>query len=144
MWVFLKDGFVSIVEDWKDKRFLWVRSRSSGQLESLFPEDKITYTPNNDYAYRVKLSRTLVKHMIAQQVVDIDYTNFKNAIPDNGYHSCCSKVWDAFMRACNTGCYAITKALPGKRRGKTISTLAQDDEDAYLESLQRYSGGRYG
>lgn len=125
MWVFMTDGFISVVEDFKEPEYLWLRSRTKGQLEKLYPDYKPSYTPDNDYAYRIKVPRESVALFLAEAVREINYTNFKNAIQDNEYHSACSKVWTAFMSACRTGIYAVTSA---RRAGKSYAQQMFLDE----------------
>lgn len=120
MWIFTVKGAVSIVEDLDNSGFLWVRSRTKGHIEKLFPGYKVSNTPKADYAYRTKVPRSEVSSLVLAQVEDIDYPNFKNAIIDDPYHSACSKVWSAFMNACGTGMYAIRSGIgiPKTRKRK--------------------------
>lgn len=138
MWLFTNEGCVSIVEDFANPKFLWVRSRTEGQIEAVgacLPPKSFTvkHTPENDYAYRAKMTRAQVEHMVLQQVRGIDYTNFKDSIKDNEYHSACSKVWWALVDACGTGCYAakqlLAKATTKKRkaRGKVVRNVSYFD-----------------
>jgi hypothetical protein len=36
--------------------------------------------------------------VIAQQIQEIEYTNFKKSIPDDEYHAACSGVWQVMWR----------------------------------------------
>ena len=85
MWIFLNDGFFSIIEPPKgtpgDR--LLVRARNRGDIERVFGLNvKVQRTPNRDYLYRALLDRTQVAVVIANHIAAIDYGNFKDSIPD--------------------------------------------------------------
>jgi len=98
MWVFTKEGFLSIVQDKNDPDTLVVRSRFAGHIKALFPSAKVLKTPQVDYLYRAFLPRRLVAERLAAAVGEIGYPNFKNAIADNRYHDACVDVWEAIYR----------------------------------------------
>ena len=79
MWMFAKDGFVSIVEDREAPGMLLVRGRVRGDIEALFPGAKVEATPKRDYLYRTSLPREAVAVRVAEMVALIDYDNFKNS-----------------------------------------------------------------
>ncbi|MCL4735353.1 MAG: hypothetical protein KJ050_10505 [Candidatus Omnitrophica bacterium] len=110
MWVFSDVGFFSVVEDWTDKDFVWVRTRWRKDLEQLreylkskkveFIIDRILETPNRDYAFRIHIEKNDWDMILSYLGQDIRYGNFKEAIQDKDpereklYH----RVWH-IMRA---------------------------------------------
>lgn len=82
MWVFLKDSFLSIVEDISDigGNTLLVRARIKGDIEKVFPDVKVKRTTKNDYLFRAWVERNEVAHVMAQQVQGIVYSNFKDEV----------------------------------------------------------------
>ena len=133
MWICLKDAFFSIVEDYNDTKALRVRSRFSGDIEKVFGLDKgeVQYTPDNDYCYRVNLSKAVVAEALSEEVLGIDYPNFKNEADRlatskseqsraRAYHS----VWSVMNEAGDAGIYKQPLALlPGVQ-------YVTDDADA--------------
>lgn len=147
MWIFTNKGAVSIVQDWKDPLFFWVRSRKREHLVSFatgmepYPSKRIEVTPNNDYAFRVKVSLSEFQTLMVTQPEKVDYTNFKNSIKDNVYHHACSKIWSALLDACNTGCYAAQSSLFGsKKKSAKAEKKAQAafNAEAYFKQQQDY------
>jgi hypothetical protein len=97
MWIFLSDSFLSVVADNQDPNGdrLLVRARRNGDIERVFPDADTSYTGNADYAYRAWVNRNDVAKAMAKQVVNLDYTNFKDSIRDNDYHDACLEAWFA-------------------------------------------------
>jgi hypothetical protein len=93
MWLFTTKGFVSIVADTADKNFFWVRSRFAGDIEKLFPNAEVVRTPQRDYLYRAKLPHLEVSNRIAEEVGNISYPNFKNAVPTKKRQNIYNMVW---------------------------------------------------
>jgi hypothetical protein len=105
MWIFMRDGFVSVVkaEDRVDG-MLMIRSRSKVHLAQCFPllKDTIETTKDRDYMFRTYCHKDFFAHFMAQQINGIDYTNFKdsvaNAPPKKGllktlYKKALTGVW---------------------------------------------------
>lgn len=82
MWIFLNDGFFSIVEDKINPAHLVVRARKSGDLERVFntPPKNIIKLPHRDYMYRTYMARHDVSEILAKRILDINYPNFKDSI----------------------------------------------------------------
>lgn len=93
MWLFLPDAFLSVVAKDCPTDSLMVRSRRPGDIERVFPTATVTETPGNDYLYRAIVLRTEVAQAMADQVMRMDYPNFKNEVHDRRLHDACSKVW---------------------------------------------------
>tara|TARA_R110000824_G_scaffold73584_5_gene187355 strand:+ start:134 stop:505 length:372 start_codon:yes stop_codon:yes gene_type:complete len=108
------DGFISVVKlhAEKDKDTgssvsgddLMVRSRVKGHLESLFPGHDIVHTPHRDYAYRAFVSRYEVAEIVYEEVIDIQYDNFKNSVvADNNYSAGLAACWHEMYHALQVG-----------------------------------------
>jgi hypothetical protein len=93
VWLFTTKGFVSIVADTADKNFFWVRSRFAGDIEKLFPNAEVVRTPRRDYLYRAKLPHLEVSNRIAEEVGNISYPNFKDAVPTKKRQEVYQQIW---------------------------------------------------
>jgi hypothetical protein len=82
MWIYTQSGFFSIVKDRLDPDVLVVRSRIEGDLERLWPDVEVINTLSADYTYRARLRRREVAAVIAKEVLEISYSNFKDSIMD--------------------------------------------------------------
>ena len=99
MWIVTNTGLVSIVEDRNDSSMVYVRARRESDLLSFIsdidvPFD-ITHSPNNDYDYRVHMSKAVLSKILADLPNKINYENFKNSIPkeDIMLKDFASRVW---------------------------------------------------
>jgi UDP-3-O-acyl-N-acetylglucosamine deacetylase len=95
MWVFTTSGFVSAV--YKDGA-LQVRARDRKSLEVLSKETDaaIIATPLADYPYRIAITNDQFSKWLSQQVMSLDYKNFKSEIADTrgyGFAKPLNKVW---------------------------------------------------
>lgn len=100
MWVFTKQGFISIVEHRDNADDLLVRSRASEDIEALFPSASIEFDPSADYVWRAVVPRLEVMAVVSDCVADVDYdSHAKENMTDNGRdtlrYSAYLKVWDA-------------------------------------------------
>jgi hypothetical protein len=95
MWIYSKNAFVSVVQDRNDPEVLIVRSRVKGDLEELWPDAAVEETPYADYGFRTRLGRKEVALAVAKQVMEIDYTNFKDNITDKRRKPFYLVVWHA-------------------------------------------------
>ena len=95
MWLFTNQGFISVVADRENPETgnLLVRSRDRDHLENLFPNAEIFSKTPSDYRWRAWISRDDVSQLMLAQVQNLNYTNFKNSIPDDKYHDACLDVW---------------------------------------------------
>lgn len=80
MWIFLSNSFLSIVAVKNQPDVLLVRARIAGDIECVFPEAEVLTDIGSDYKYRAFLSRKLVAEVIALEIENIDYTNFKKSV----------------------------------------------------------------
>lgn len=99
MWLFAKEGFLSIIQPpgEKDDKFLLVRGRAKGDIEHYFPEAKVGFTPHRDYRWRALIPRIRVRDVVAKMVFNIDYDNYKDSISDRRRREWYSKVWSDMM-----------------------------------------------
>jgi hypothetical protein len=112
MWVFIPEGFFSLVQDKKDDSIILVRSRYPGDLENLLnaydPDfapvhiKRITEWSGTDYRYRLPMERVWVETVFGQAAGNIRYTNFKNEVTNKqGHtrHDLYMKVWSILVNA---------------------------------------------
>ncbi len=101
MWVFTKHGFFSAVQTREDKDKIMIRSRNKDHLVNLMVEcslklDVIT-TMDSDYRYRIIVSKPVLVDMLTFLALDIDYSNFKDAVYDEhgrcDYERALHEVW---------------------------------------------------
>lgn len=101
MWITLNDAFVSVVAHRDKPDILLVRARFEGDLQRLFPAfaDRVHRTPSADYLFRVEVPRQAVASVMAEQIVGIQYPNFKNSVREHWRHDVYSRVWGVFYGA---------------------------------------------
>lgn len=98
MWMFSETGFVSAVQDKKNPKKLVVRGRDRKSLEPLakFARTKIIEGGGTDYPFRVYVTRSKFGQWVAEQIENLDYTNYKGRMystrPDFG--TALHNVWD--------------------------------------------------
>ena len=95
MWIFTKNAFLSVVSDREDVNGdrLLVRARRAGDIENVFEDAEVFSVPGSDYAFRAWVKRDVVANLMFDEVQNIDYDNFKDAIQDNDYHNAAIDVW---------------------------------------------------
>jgi hypothetical protein len=94
MWLCLNDSFLSIVEDFFNKKNLLVRARDSISISNVFgPDYPVSETPKNDYRFRASIPREVVSAVIAKRLTEIDYGNFKNSVKSERLHDAYSDFW---------------------------------------------------
>jgi hypothetical protein len=116
MWLFTKQGFLSVVQDREDATQVLVRGRVREDLErflhvayegrhntsiedgkSIFPQ--IMETPEGDYRFRVTVPRQIMEDYLTDTLEDLDYFNFKSEVHgeparDKAYMRCWSAMND--------------------------------------------------
>lgn len=118
MWIMTNQAFLSIVDPdapygggmgpQGDK--LLVRARIEGDIERVFPGAAVKRTPERDYLFRAMIPREQVAAVIAKEVGDIGYSNFKGSVQENDRHDAYASVWGVMFR--------LQKALAGRRRAR--------------------------
>lgn len=79
MWIFTDKGYVSLVVDKHDSDMLQVRARVKEDITRNFPGADVYAHDGADYRYRARVKRAEVALVMAQQVMDMDYTgHFKD------------------------------------------------------------------
>ena len=95
MWVYLSDGFISIVAHHEMTDCLLVRARRPEILSRLFPAHEIDDHSGGDYKYRVFVNREDVAKVLSQLAKEIDYSNFKSSVSDPETGDLYHQVWAA-------------------------------------------------
>lgn len=106
MWIMTNKAFVSVVDKSMVEGCLLVRARNRAHLKALFPTAKVRESFGTDYRYRADVPRSEVARVAAEQVERIDYTNFKDSVPNNRYHDALMGVWRALSYLQPGGPYA--------------------------------------
>ena len=99
MWLFTSKSFISVVQKPGDTDLLTVRGRIKGDIENLFPDAKVEANKGTDYKYRAKVPRELVVKVVADQIMSLGYSNFKNTVKQNKRHDAYMNVWSAMYKA---------------------------------------------
>jgi hypothetical protein len=92
MWIFAKDGFLSITQHREKPEHLMVRGRVKGDLEHYFPGAEVIETPDGDYHYRTTLPREKVADRVRDAVIDIR-SGFKDSVTDKRRMPWYLRVW---------------------------------------------------
>lgn len=86
MWLFCKSGFFSAVRHASKPETVHVRARFKGDLERLCAAHglapDVQETPWGDYRFRMDFPTIDWSWLVAEEAMDIDYTNFKAAVHD--------------------------------------------------------------
>jgi hypothetical protein len=93
MWIFAKDGFLSITPHREKPDCFMVRGRVKGDIEYYFPNADVIETPEADYRYRTTLLREEVADRIRKAVADIHYRGFKDSVTDKRRMPFYLEVW---------------------------------------------------
>lgn len=95
MWIFLPKSFISVVQKPGDTDTLTVRARIKGDIESVFPQAKVEVNQGTDYKYRAMVPRDEVAQVLHDQVMNLDWSNFKGAVKAKKRHDAYMNVWSA-------------------------------------------------
>ncbi|MDI9569145.1 MAG: hypothetical protein QM278_00200 [Pseudomonadota bacterium] len=98
MWIFADQGYLSIIQDFRDPDTLIVRARFPDHIRNIFPDAQVTKTPGRDYLYRTLLPRGEVAERIKALVEGIEYSNFKDAVEAPLYQRACGEIWGILHR----------------------------------------------
>jgi hypothetical protein len=93
MWIFFNTGFISIVQDRNNSDLLIVRARRPEVLTKLWPQEPITVTNDSDYKYRVFISRPQMVKALSQEILTLDYGNFKSSVSDPTLSDLYHHIW---------------------------------------------------
>lgn len=98
MWTLSTGGMTSAV--FKNNQFM-VRARDKESLEQYFHTDRIITNKGTDYPFRVYCSQREYADAIWDEIMDIDYGNFKSAAGKRRpgvYSSILHSVWSTLLR----------------------------------------------
>ncbi len=94
MWLCMTESFLSIVDKGDPSRqTLLVRARYPGDIERVFPEAEVVEGAGTDYRFRARIDRGVVALRMAEAIRDINYPNFKSAVPDRARHDTYAACW---------------------------------------------------
>jgi hypothetical protein len=93
MWVCFNNAFVSAVQDRNNKDRLVIRARRKEHLENIFPNKEIVIGGSTDYNYRVFCDKNEFADLVANNIKNINYDNFKNSVEDNDLHKLYANFW---------------------------------------------------
>lgn len=97
MWVFLPNSMLSIVQKPGNAKAgaLTVRARVAGDIERVFPDAKVIEGGGTDYRFRATIPRDQVAKAMSDQVMALDYANFKGSVKNRGRHDAYMHCWQA-------------------------------------------------
>lgn len=98
MWVVKNNSFVSIVQDRNDASMVFIRGRRESDVRNFIGSFAsfvdVVETPENDYQFRVHVSKVVLADMMLAATYEVDYPNFKDSIKNDHALSCFShEVW---------------------------------------------------
>lgn len=99
MWIFLPGSHISVVLKPGDTDMLTVRARIAGDIESVFPQAAVEANKGTDYKYRARIPREQVAKVLHDQVMGLNWSNFKRAVKDPKRHDAYMNVWRAMYAA---------------------------------------------
>lgn len=124
MWFFGSDSFLSVVQHKQDPSILVVRARRPGHIEAMFPTANVVSLDGRDYQFRAELPREVVAARMAQYVMEMSATNFKDSVKETAYHNACYGVWncmEAIQPKPAYSHYSVNKRLIHHLRGPQLS-----------------------
>jgi len=98
MWIATNKGWLSIVRHRDKENTLLVRARNKNHIESIFEDAKVYVDEKADYPYRADIEEVVVARIIGDNILGIDYDNFKASVDDNEYHDSLMSVWHVMYR----------------------------------------------
>lgn len=88
MWLITANGFISIVQDRKDKSQCWIRARVKEDIIQHFPNyaDKVVTKIGADYIYRLIVPKEVAALVMWNQVMDVDYDSHAKEVMNRRSH----------------------------------------------------------
>ena len=114
MWLFTRDGFLSLVQDRDNPDLLQVRARDRADILAHFPQAQVLDTAGADYAFRALVNRREVADTIHAAVMGLSYTShakeeMADASPPNPRRmSAYYTVWTALAEMQDPAPYSVT------------------------------------
>ena len=117
MWICLNRAFLSIVTPAgePDSDVLLVRARRKGDIQSVFPGAKVRRTPERDYLYRALIPRIEVARALADEVTNVDYSNFKNSVKNRPLHDAFARIWSIMAGLQSSAPYSGVRSARQRR-----------------------------
>lgn len=146
MWIVSTNGFISLVQDRKNKDVLHVRARVADDISAHFPDATIQVFHGADYRYRALISREEVAAKMFDMINEMAYTShFKDVAlktaPKNGSrHTAYYGTWNAMA---NMQDYAPYSKVPRPTRPTPAVTRPFSGwSDDWVPRREDVSGGR--
>ena len=100
MWIVLNKSFLSFVKNRNNENELLVRARVKGDIEKVFENADVFEDENADYKYRAYIDRKNVADKISDELLKINYDNFKNSVSKDEYNrkNAYMNVWSALNK----------------------------------------------
>lgn len=127
MWIFTTHSFVSAVACRDDKNMISVRGRVKGDvlrfLEPVAAENSFSEleAAGTDYAVRCIVPKKIFLEALMFWANLVDYTNFKNAVPEQARHDAYMGVWHV-MHTLQKFCNPIDFTKRILRKGNSINS----------------------
>ena len=96
MWIYTRQGMISIVQHRDNQDVFLVRSRERSTLEDLFRGFAIIELEAADYPFRVFVNRDELP-IIYGMIAGINFPNFKNSVKDPERHDVYFDVYNASL-----------------------------------------------
>ena len=99
MWICSNNSYISAVEHWDDPTLVCIRGRRIEDVKNFIGEDcPITVMEKADYYARTVITKEFLKQLLAKQVDNIDYYNFKGSVEDEDLKHFYGEVWASSIR----------------------------------------------
>ena len=97
MWIGHNKGWVSIVAHRDKPEYLLVRARKSEHITEIWENADVYENENADYRYRADILRQEVARNLGYNIVDIQYTNFKNSVKERKLAGAYHDIWNVMF-----------------------------------------------
>lgn len=135
MWIVSTNGFISLVQDRKNKDVLHVRARVADDISAHFPDATIQVFHGADYRYRALISREEVAAKMFDMINEMSYTShFKDvalrmAPKSAARHTAYYGTWNAMANMQDYAPYStVSRAEAAKRPKVTTPFTGWDSE----------------
>lgn len=93
MYIFLKEGFFSIVQHNEKANHLLVRCHKPEHMRAVFPTATMYTIDSADYRYRADINKAEVAAIIMSQIMQINSGHFKRELGTDDYAEAILDVW---------------------------------------------------
>tara|TARA_R110002072_G_scaffold44161_6_gene123825 strand:- start:1010 stop:1327 length:318 start_codon:yes stop_codon:yes gene_type:complete len=93
MWLFLSNGFFSVVNHRDLDEHVLIRARRRKHITDTFGDENIYVLKNADYPFRLNLSKGEFVGVLYNYIDDMEYGNFKRSIKNSKFAVMCANVW---------------------------------------------------